>query len=141
MSSRALGSQVVLDHEYEGTTDTLRAARSEVGAILAERRLSVDVRERAELVVSELASNAVQASPGAPYRLSVAIESDDAVVISLTSEASQGGQGGPPPRAEWGPTNVLSATGRGLLIVDELSDDVNVQRPTGGKIVVTATLR
>src|SRR3954447_11431071 len=138
MSSRALGSQVVLDHEYEGTTDTLRAARSEVGAILAERRLSVDVRERAELVVSELASNAVQASPGAPYRIFVAIESDESVVIALTSEASQGG---PPPRAEWGPANVLAATGRGLLIVDELSDDVNVQRPTGATIVVTATLR
>jgi anti-sigma regulatory factor (Ser/Thr protein kinase) len=138
MSSRAVGSEVVLDREYEGMTDTLRVARLEVGGRLAERRLSVDLRERAELVVSELASNAVQASPGAPYRIRVAIESDDAVVIALTSEASQGG---PPPRAEWGPTNVLSATGRGLLIVDELSDDVNVQRPAGGKIIVTATLR
>jgi len=138
MNSRALGSQVVLDREYQGTTDTLRAARSEVGDRLAERDLNLDLRERAELVVSELASNAVQASPGTPYRLCVAIESDESVVIELTSEAAQGG---PPPRAEWGPTNVLAATGRGLLIVDELSDDVNVQRPTAGRIVVTATLR
>jgi len=138
MTSRALGSQVVLDREYHGTTDTLRVARSEVGARLADRELSLDLRERAELVVSELASNAVQASPGAPYRIFVAIESDESVVIALTSEASQGG---PPPRAEWGPANVLAATGRGLLIVDELSDDVNVQRPTAGKIVVSARLR
>jgi len=138
MPSRALGWQVVLDREYQGTTDTLRAARSEVGGRLAERDLNLDLRERAELVVSELASNAVQASPGAPYRLCVAIEPDESVVIELTSEASQGG---PPPRAEWGPANVLAATGRGLLIVDELSDEVNVQRPTAGRIEVTATLR
>jgi anti-sigma regulatory factor (Ser/Thr protein kinase) len=138
MSSRALGSQVVLDREYQGTTDTLRVARTEVGDRLADRCLDLDIRERAELVVSELASNAVQAAPGLPYRLLVAIESDESVVIALTSKASQGG---PPPRAEWGPSNVLAPTGRGLLIVDELSDAVNVQRPVGGKIVVTATLR
>jgi len=138
MNSRALGSQVVLDREYQGTTDTLRSARTEVGDRLADRCLGLDIRERAELVVSELASNAVQAAPGSPYRLLVAIESDESVVIALTSTASQGG---PPPRAEWGPSNVLAPTGRGLLIVDELSDAVNVQRPTGGKLVVTATLR
>jgi len=138
MSSRALGSQVVLDREYQGTTDTLRVARTEAGDRLADRHLGLDIRERAELVVSELASNAVQASPGTPYRLFVAIESDESVVIALTSNASQGG---PPPRAEWGPSNVLAPTGRGLLIVDELSDAVNVQRPAGGQIVVTATLR
>jgi len=55
MSSRALGSQVVLDREYQGTTDTLRVARTEVGDRLADRRLGLDIRERAELVVSELA--------------------------------------------------------------------------------------
>ncbi|HZX53175.1 MAG TPA: ATP-binding protein [Ilumatobacteraceae bacterium] len=129
---------MVLDREYQGTTDTLRLARTEVGDRLADRRLGLDLRERAELVVSELASNAVQAAPGTPYRLLVAIESDESVVIALTSNASQGG---PPPRAEWGPANVLAPTGRGLLIIDELSDSVNVQRPAGGKIVVTATLR
>src|SRR3954470_8917182 len=138
MNSRALGSQVVLDREYQGTTDTLRVARTEAGDRLPDRHPGLDIPERAELVVSEFASNAVQASPGTPYRLFVAIESDESVVIALTSNASQGG---PPPRAEWGPSNVLAPTGRGLLIVDELSDAVNVQRPAGGQIVVTATLR
>jgi len=138
MSSGALRSRVVLDREFEGTTDTLRTARSEVWGRLSDRGLNLDLLERAELVVSELASNAVQASPRAPYRLCVAVEADESVVIELTSAAAPGG---PPPRREWGPSNVLAPSGRGLMIVDELSDNVNVQRENAGKIVVTATLR
>jgi len=133
-----LHPRIVLDREFQGTTDTLGVARSEVVGRLADRRFGDDIRERAELVVSELASNALQASPGAPYRLCVAIDLDESVVIAVTSDASEGGL---PPRAQWGPSNVLAATGRGLMIVDELSDSVQVQRPRGGKIVVTATLR
>jgi len=138
MMSPALQPRILLDREFQGTTDTLGVARSEVVGRLADRRFGPDIRERAELVVSELASNALQASPGAPYRLCVAIDPDESVVIALTSEPSEGG---PPPRGQWGPANVLAATGRGLMIVDELSDAVHVQHPPGGKIVVTATLR
>jgi anti-sigma regulatory factor (Ser/Thr protein kinase) len=35
---------------------------------------------------------------------------------------------------------VLAASGRGLMIVDELSDDVNIERPAEDTVVVTATL-
>jgi anti-sigma regulatory factor (Ser/Thr protein kinase) len=138
MSPRAMDSRVELDREYEGTTETLRQARSEVDGWLAAHHLGSDVRERAELVVSELASNAVQAAPGAPYRVRVTLDSEDAVVIALTSEGSD--EGSLPPREQWGPSTVLAETGRGLLIVDRLSDSVLVQRPGAGQIVVTATL-
>jgi anti-sigma regulatory factor (Ser/Thr protein kinase) len=137
MSPRAMDSQLVLFREYRGTTDTLRQARSEVGGWLAARHLGSDLRERAELIVSELASNAVQAAPGTPYRVRVAVDSDESVTIALTSEGSDGG---PPPRALWGPSSVFAETGRGLLVVDQLSDNVRVQRPTAGQVVVTATL-
>jgi len=74
----------------------------------------------------------------AVYSVRVAIESDESVSIALTSHGSNGG---PPPRALWGPSSVLAETGRGLLVVDQLSENVRVQRPSPGEIVVTATLR
>ena len=139
MNSRATDSRVVLDREYQGTTETLRRARTDVCGWLASREFGADLCERAGLVLSELASNAVQAAPGEPYRVRVAIDSDDAVAITLTSDSPDGRQ--LPPRALWGPSSVLAETGRGLLIVDQLSESVHVQRPMSGQIVVTATLR
>ena len=138
MNPRAMDSQLVLLREYRGTTATLRQARTEVGGWLAARHLGADLRERAELVVSELASNAVQAAPGTPYTVRVVLDSDESVSIALIS---RGSNGGPPPRALWGPSSVFAETGRGLLVVDQLSENVRVQRPTAGQIVVTATLR
>jgi len=138
MTSRAINSRVFLDREYQGRTETLRQARAEVAGCLAARHLPFGVRERAELIVSELASNAVQAAPGLPYRVRVAIDPDDSVVIALTSDSSDAA--GLPPRELWGPASVLAETGRGLLIVDQLSDDVTVQRPGPNRVVVTATL-
>ena len=138
MSPRAMDSQLVLLREYRGSTETLRQARSEVGEWLTARHLGPELRERAELVVSELASNAVQAAPGTPYTVRVVIDSDESVSIALISHGSNGG---PPPRTLWGPTSVLAETGRGLLVVDQLSENVRVQRPSPGEIVVTATLR
>ena len=106
-------------------------------ACLNGRNVDEDLLERAELVLSELASNAVQASPGNPYILRLAIDADGALVMALTSHTRNGG---PPPRRSWGPSFVLAPSGRGLMIVDELSDRVNVERPAEDTVVVTATL-
>jgi anti-sigma regulatory factor (Ser/Thr protein kinase) len=106
-------------------------------ACLNDRNLDEDLLERAELVLSELASNAVQASPGNPYQLRLSLDADDSLVMALTSRTRNGG---PPPRESWGPSAVLAARGRGLMIVDELSDDVNIERPAEDTVVVTATL-
>jgi anti-sigma regulatory factor (Ser/Thr protein kinase) len=138
MSRWELRPHVVLDREYDGTTSTLRAARTDMVACLTEQDVDDDLRERAELVLSELASNAVQASPGNPYKLRLSLDADGALVMSLTSRAHNGG---PPPRGSWGPSAVLAPSGRGLMIVDELSDVVNVERPAEDTVVVTATLR
>jgi len=80
MNAHAMDSRVALDREYQGRTETLRQARTEVGGWLAAHDLGSDVRERAELVVSELASNAVQAAPGTPYRLCVSIDRDESEI-------------------------------------------------------------
>ena len=128
---------VVLDREYEGTSRTLRIARTEVVGCLSERGVDEDLRERAELVLSELATNAVQAAPGNPFSLQLALGGDGTLVMALTSRTHNGG---PPPHREWGPENVLAPSGRGLMIVDQLADYVHVERPAVDTVIVTATL-
>lgn len=127
----------VFDRSYGGTTGTLRTARNEVGAWLAAHGLNGDLRDRVALVLSELASNAVQASPGVPYGVRVSAV-DGSVVVAVTSKTNSGR---PPPKERWGPATLLATRGRGLLIVDELSDDVVVDLPVDDTVVVTATLR
>jgi anti-sigma regulatory factor (Ser/Thr protein kinase) len=131
-------AEVVLDREYGGTTSTLRVARTDVTGCLNERGVGQDLRERAELVLSELAANAVQASPGSPFGLRMVLDKDGAVVVAVTSHTNNGS---PPPREHWGPRTLLSPSGRGLMIVDELSDQVVVDTPDPRTVVVTATLR
>ena len=129
---------VVLSREYDGSTPTLRAARTDVVWCLSERGVNQDLQERAELVLSELASNAVQAAPGNPFRLHLALSGDGELVLAVTSHTHNGE---PPPRREWGPVNVLAPSGRGLMIVDHLAERVDVERLAVDKVVVRATLR
>lgn len=128
---------LVLDREYDGTTGTLRAARNDVVGFLKAHVADEDLHERAELVVSELATNAIQASPGVAYALHVAFR-DGSVVLAVTSFTRHDA---PPPREAWGPTTARAPRGRGLLIVDGLTDGVAVDRPSHDTIVVTATFR
>jgi len=137
MKGRVLRSERVHERAYDGTTRTLRAARCDMADWLADNEVDDELIARAALVVSELASNAVQASSGVPYDLRVGLVADGSLVISLASLTNAAG---PPPRGQWGPPTVLAATGRGLMIVDELSDSVTIDRPEAGRLVVTATL-
>ena len=132
------GPGVVLDREYDGTTGMLRAARTDVKGCLHEHGVDLDLRERAELVLSELAANAVQASPGRPFGLCMRLAPDGTVVVSVTSHADNGS---PPPRQQWGPLTLRAPSGRGLMIVDSLSERVVVDKPDPRTVVVTATLR
>lgn len=127
----------VMEREYGGTTDTLSAARAETIGWLDGHRIDQEVQDRAALVLSELASNAIQASPGQTYTVCVSLSDDAAVVVAVSSRA---GSGRPPERKAWGPAAALAARGRGLLIVEQLSDRVDVGQ-LAGMVVVTATLR
>ncbi len=138
MSRRQRDGHDVFEHEYEGVTSTLRAARNDVVAWLAARDVDQDLQDRAQLVLSELATNAVQASPGTPYVLRLSMAEAGSVVMAVTSASNAGT---PPPRESWGPATTLAARGRGLLIVGRLSAEVDVEQPADGTVVVTATLR
>jgi anti-sigma regulatory factor (Ser/Thr protein kinase) len=129
---------VVLDREYDGTSNTLRVARNDLMAALDSYVIEDDIKERAQLVVSELATNAIQASPGAAYGLRVSLAADGSVLMSLTSSTLSDG---PPPRNAWGPAHPIAVRGRGLLIVGKLTDDVDIEQSLPGTIVVTATFR
>jgi anti-sigma regulatory factor (Ser/Thr protein kinase) len=128
----------VLDREYDGTTGMLRAARTDATGCMHQYGVDQDLRERAELVLSELAANAVQASPGSPFGLRMTLSTDGSVVLAVTSHTDNGS---PPPHQQWHPATVRAPTGRGLMIVDHLSEQVVVNKPDPRTVVVTATLR
>lgn len=129
---------VVLQREYEGVTSALRAARSDLMDCFGARGIDQDLRDRAQLVLSELATNAVEASPGSPFVVRLKIDAGTSLVVEVTSHTNAGA---PPAREGWGPATALAARGRGLLIVERLSSEVDVDQPTAGTVVVTATLR
>lgn len=126
-----------LDRVYDGSSVTLRRARHDVVTWLEQHGIEPELQDRAALVLSELATNAVQAAPGSEYNVHGSLYNDGEVVLSVVSRTSFER---PPPREHWGPPTVMSESGRGLMIVDDLSTDVNVELPSTGMVVVTARL-
>src|SRR5512138_875182 len=88
-----------LDRAYEGSSTTLRRARGDVVSWLDHHGVDPELQDRAALVVSELATNAVQASPGSEYNVHGSLYlADGEVVLSVVSctDFEQ-----PPPREHW----------------------------------------
>jgi anti-sigma regulatory factor (Ser/Thr protein kinase) len=127
----------ILDRDYEGEATTLRAARRDVLAWLAERGANEATKQRAALIVSELATNALQASPGQTYTVQVAFVDDDHAAISVRNHTN-GAR--PPAREHWHLTDRTSLRGRGLAIVKSLAEDVTVESVQDA-VVVTAKIR
>ena len=127
----------ILDRAYEGAATTLRSARRDVLAWLSARGADEDAKQRAALIVSELATNAVEASPGRNYRIQVALVDDDLATISVRNPA---GSTQPSDRQRWKLADPSALRGRGLAIVDSLSEGVTIDSDSGD-VVVTARLR
>jgi anti-sigma regulatory factor (Ser/Thr protein kinase) len=132
----------VLHRDYEGDPKTLRAARRDVVDWLAERGADEATLERAALIVSELSSNAIQNSPDLRYNLRVTQIDDDHVAISVRNRPVGGL---PPAREQWHPSEQLSLRelslrGRGLAIVDSLSEEVTIDH-LDDELLVTARVR
>jgi anti-sigma regulatory factor (Ser/Thr protein kinase) len=132
----------VLQRVYEGNLVTLRTARRDVADWLSELGADDETKERAVLVVSELTSNAIQAAPGRTYALQVTRLDDGSAAISVRNQPI-GSR--PPARELWRPApetplRKLLPRGRGLAIVDSLSEDVTVEH-LGDDVVVTARVR
>ncbi|HEY0519413.1 MAG TPA: ATP-binding protein [Ilumatobacteraceae bacterium] len=142
MKSAERESSAGLRREYEGRLTTLHTARHDVEAWLDERGADDATKERAVLIVSELSSNAVQNSAGRPYTLEVTPLDDDHAAISIRNHPVDHL---PPPREMWRPISEvslkqLSLRGRGLAIVDSLSENLTIEH-LGDDVLVTALLR
>jgi hypothetical protein len=121
---------------------SVRAARRHAAGVVAAWGLG-DRVEAVELLVSELATNSVHARPGADgvptaapgtradrrERFAVRLSCTDA---NLVIEVWDGAAADPPVRKAHDPA---ADGGRGLLLVEALSDDRGYYRPrTGGKV-------
>jgi len=127
-----------LHRAYEGDAATLRSARRDALAWLSEWDADEATKDRAALIVSELATNALQASPGRAYTVRVVLDDDEYVSISVHNLAS-GSR--PPARDRWHFADRSALRGRGLAIVTSLADEVTVGDGDQGEIVVTARIR
>jgi len=122
-----------IEHTYDGTTETINQARTDLVEWLLEQGLS-GVSADAQLVVSELTSNAVEASPDEPYSVAAWIDAGTlCITVTNRSNAEL------PPPGDWSPETVLAPQGRGLLIVKALSAAVHIDQ-TDHETVVSAHL-
>ena len=126
-----------IDREYVGEPHTLRWVRRDVVDWLNEVRADRETTERAALIASELATNAVQVAPGVLYQLRARAMTRTTAAIAIRSRSAGAV---PPPRASWRPVDELAIRGRGLSIVQALSDEVTVETD-GDDVVVTASFR
>ena len=126
-----------MDREYAGEFHTLRSARRDVVDWLNDVGADRETTERASLIASELATNAIQVAPGVPYQLRARAMTRNTAAIAIRSRSAGAV---PPPRGSWRPVDDLAIRGRGLSIVGALSDEVTVETDDGD-VVVTAWFR
>lgn len=123
-----------MNREYFGESSTLRTARRDVVDFLLECGADGQTVEKASLIASELAANAIQAAPGVPYELRIRIVDPKAAALSVRNHS---GGGSVPSPDRWRPVDAAAISGRGLAIVDSLSDEVTVE-VDGDQVTVTA---
>lgn len=141
MSPVSPDPSVTLRRVYGPDLRTLHIAREDVVAWLADLGADAGTQERAALIVSELSSNAIQNSPGLPYSLLITRVDGNHAEISVRNKPTEHL---PPARERWRPASdlslkELSLRGRGLAIVDSLSDEVTIEH-VGDELVVTARM-
>jgi anti-sigma regulatory factor (Ser/Thr protein kinase) len=122
---------------YEGLTTSVRQVRADVTDWLRTRGDDEDTVERAVLIASELATNAVHAAPGMRY--TVSLRSIDPHTVELTV-SNPSVTAVLPPRESWVPPDVLARQGRGLSIVAALSAIVSAD-VEADQVSVTALIR
>ena len=113
---------------YDRQATSVGEARSWIEAFLAERAIGNPLRDDAQLVVSELVTNALMHGDGAlVVRASI---SDSAVQVSVTDS----GDGVP----EVLPLDPSRIGGLGLIVVERIASDWGISPFPGGKTVWAA---
>lgn len=127
------GTVVLIDQEF--TEGDLRALRNAATAHADSLGLPPDMVDEVELIVAELASNAVRHGGGGG-RLRLA-----ATGTHIVCEVTDRGAGmAALPALDTRP-DPAGAGGRGLWLVHRYADQLTLRESPGGGTVVTATLR
>lgn len=139
MNATSRDPSAVFQRVYDGDLATLRAARRDVVDWLQELGADDETTERGALIVSELTSNAIQSAPGRSYSVHCIRLDDGSAALSVRNHPTESR---PPARELWRaispiPLRRLPPRGRGLAIVESLSQDVTVENE-GDEVVVTA---
>ena len=130
---------------YSAGPEAVSEARNEASGVVSRHVQSgngrsesdvSDLVDRIRSVLSELCTNAVEAAPGQWFEVEVAL-TDDGVRCVVTNPGYLGALRPPGRLPE--DDGALAARGRGLQIVEHLSNGVTV-RQVGDRVVATATL-
>lgn len=119
-----MGERSTVQGSWPAVPASVAAAREFVAAQL-DPHLSAQAVEGARVVASELATNAVMHA-GTPFTVTVEWAGDEVLV-----RVTDGSDGVPVP----GAPGDLELRGRGLLLVDALSEAWGVSEEAGGKSV------
>jgi anti-sigma regulatory factor (Ser/Thr protein kinase) len=111
------------DRDYGGAS-SVRAARVDVTQWMDAHGADHDAAHRAVLIVSELASNAVQASPGTAYH--VRLSTVDRSTLDICVSNRRPDDRSRPPES-LGPVAPHAPMGRGLSIVESLSHAIAIE--------------
>lgn len=109
--------------EFAARTNTIAAARHFAMETVDVLGFDPEFGSRIALVVSELASNAVEASDDS-YSVLIEPTDDGDVVVVVTNRSDDPSL---PDREQWGPDEPLATRGRGLGIVEHLAAGVAVE--------------
>jgi anti-sigma regulatory factor (Ser/Thr protein kinase) len=128
----AVLGEVLLDQEF--SEGDLRSVRNAATAHADHLGLDAGLIGDLELIVSELASNAIRHGGG---RGRIRLWSTATELVCEVSDQGPGLPGLPPLRPRPDPA---SSGGRGLWLILTYADQVDVHTPPGGGTAITATL-
>ena len=122
---------------FPARNDALARARRSFADWLC-RRAGEDVTTELEIVFSELAANAVEASPDDSDRVTGRAWCDGPdLVLDLTNRADPGAEA----TSRWDLEDPLRTGGRGLVITEALVDSMEVSLEPGQRLVVRCRRR
>ena len=122
--------------QYPAVTASVGTVRKQAVSVLEGQGIGAELIDKVALALSELATNAVEASAGAVFSVEIRIEGGPVVSCAVRNRAAVEQL---PDPASWRPEDPLARRGRGLGIVDALADTVSVEQH-GSDVVVTALI-
>ena len=131
------GAAAEITTTYSGRSEVLATVRDDVARWCRDQSFGGQLVEQAVLVVSELASNAVEAAPGVPFEVTLRRRPGGSASIQVANRAVRST---PPPRHAWRPPDPLAPRGRGLSIVAAVSHEVELVYPAAGEVAIVASL-